>query len=85
MSEPTLIQQQRDLLHRLHVLIAQRIQAEADAAARLKSEQEASEMALDEFRQQVDAQLDKIRVQLETAQALLKKGNYQKVLGGSRI
>ena len=80
MSEHTLIQQQRDLLRRLHAFIAERIQAEVDAAARLKSEQEASEAALGEFQQQADVQLDKMHAQLETAQLLLRERGYQKVL-----
>jgi S-DNA-T family DNA segregation ATPase FtsK/SpoIIIE len=52
MSEPSLIQQQRELLQALFQMISQMAQAKGAAAAQLKREQQAAEAALDQTRQQ---------------------------------
>lgn len=73
MSEPTLIEQQRDLLRTLHSLIAQRKRAEADITARFKSWRETAEAELEEAQQQADAQLEEAQDTLAQARDLLKK------------
>ncbi|MBM3235694.1 ATP-binding protein [Candidatus Poribacteria bacterium] len=79
MSEPTIIQQQRDILRNFHQAIAQRTQAEADTEARLKREQEAAEEALNNARHQVDAQLSLVRVVFEKNRDYARKENHQKL------
>jgi tetratricopeptide (TPR) repeat protein len=80
MSEPELIQRQRELLRTFRQATARRTQAEADAEARCKAEREAADVALSQARQTAAAQLAEARKAQEEAQAALAQAGLQYLL-----
>jgi len=69
MSEPDLLQRQREILRTFHQAIARRVQAEAEAKA-----------VLDESQEQAKAQLDRIHDKLKAAKEILKERRQQQAL-----
>lgn len=84
MSEPDLIQRQREILRTCRQATTQRAKAEADVEARRKAEREAADTALNQARHTAAAQLAQAQKAQEQAQTTLPQAGLQRLLEETR-